>query len=191
MHPTVQDLTPDGECVVAPDHGRKGADSECPRCLSEPHPGHGDATGVMMTLRQAVAFIRQHGVVLEAARGPIPSLVEAIAGGPVRGSWWSHAKSRQIFAVTRAIRESDDVLVCRLIKGKVTFVHRRLWPALVRAAGRFPPGHLSQLREVHTSSGRHEINEIPFPDWVPSGVRAAALDLSEEAAVATLTAWIK
>jgi hypothetical protein len=144
-----------------------------------------------MTSRQALAFIRKHGVVLEAAQGPAPSLAEVIAGEAFRGSWWSHPKSREIFAVTRAIRDSDDVLVCRLIKGKVTLVHRRLWPALVRAAGRFPSDHLSQVREVHTSSGRHVTKEIPFPDWVPSSVRAAARSLSEEAVLAEFAAWIE
>src|SRR5258708_7969976 len=108
-----------------------------------------------MTSRQALAFIRKHGVVLEAAQGPVPSLAATIAGEPVRGSWWSHPKSQEIFSVTRAIRDSDEVLVCRLIKGKITFVHRRMWPALVRAAGRLPSDRLSQVREAHTSSGRH------------------------------------
>lgn len=144
-----------------------------------------------MTSRQALAFIRKHGVVLEAAQGPVPSLAEVIAGEPVRGSWWSHPKSHEIFALTRSIRDSDDVLVCRLIKGKVTFVHRRLWPALVRVAGRFPSDHLSQVREVHTSSGRHVTKEVPFPDWVPSSVRAAARSLSEDAALAEFAAWIE
>ena len=137
-----------------------------------------------MTLRQALAFIRKHGVVLEAAKGPVPSIAEAIAGEPLRGSWWVHPNSREIFAVTRAIRDRDDVLVCHLIEGKVTFVHRRLWPALVRAAGRLPSEHLSQVREVHTKSGRHVTKEVPFPDWVPSSVRAAARNLSEESAIA-------
>jgi hypothetical protein len=93
--------------------------------------------------------------------------------------------------VTRAIRASDDVLVCRLIKGKVTFVHRRLWRALVRAAGRLSSDRLSQVREVHTSSGRHVIEEVPFPGWVPSSVRAAARRLSEEAALAKFAAWLE
>jgi hypothetical protein len=144
-----------------------------------------------MTLRRALAFIRKHGVVLEAAHGPVPSLTELVAGEPVRGSWWSHPKSHEIFAITRAIRDSDDVLVCRLVKGKVTFVHRRLWPALVRAAGRIPADRLSQVREIHTSSGRHVTKEVPFPDWVPSSVRAAARSLSEETALAALAAWIE
>jgi hypothetical protein len=144
-----------------------------------------------MTARQALAFIRKRGVVLEAAKGTGPSLAEVIAGEPVRGSWWSHPKSREIFAVTRAIRDSDDVLVCRLVEGKITFVHRRMWPALVRAAGRIPSDRLTQVREVHTSSGRHVTKEVPFPDWVPASVRAAARRLSEKAARAELAAWLE
>ena len=143
-----------------------------------------------VTSRQALAFVRKHGVVLEAARGPVPSLAEFIAGQPVRGNWWSHPRSHEIFAVSRTIRNSSDVLVCRLIKGKVTFVHRRLWPALVRAAGRLGLDRLSQVHEIHSSSGRHVTREVPFPDWVPARVRAAAHALSEEAAFAEFAAWI-
>ena len=144
-----------------------------------------------MTSRQAVAFIRKHGVVLEAARGPVPSLVEQVAGERIRGNWWSHPKSRHIFRVTRAMRESPDILVCRLIGGKITFIHRRLWPALVRVARRIPMHHLSQVRDVHTVSGRHRASEIPFPDWVPSEVRVAAEKLSEDAALAELAPYIE
>src|SRR5213082_1964679 len=105
-----------------------------------------------MTARQALAFVRTHGIVLESARGRVPSLADAIAGAPVRGGWWSHPKGREIFAITRAVRNSDDVLVCRLVDGKITFVHRRLWAALVRAAKRFATDRLAQVREVHTPS---------------------------------------
>lgn len=143
------------------------------------------------TSRQALAFIRKHGVVLEGARGPVPSLVEVIAGEPLRGSWWSHPKSHEIFALLRAVRDSEDVLVCRLIKGKVTFVHRRLWPAMVRVADRLPRERLARVREVHTSSGRHVTQEVPFPEWVPSSVQAAARSLSEEAALAEFAGAIE
>ena len=149
-----------------------------------------DTEKVAMTAREALAFIRKHGVVLESARGPVPSLAQVIAGEPVRGSWWSHPKSPEIFAVTRAVRDSDDVLVCRLIDGKITFVHRRLWPALVRVADRLPSVRLSQLSEVHTRSGRHVTTEVPFPDWVPANVRAEARSLPEAAAIAAF-AWIE
>jgi hypothetical protein len=143
-----------------------------------------------MTPRQALAFIRKHGVVLESARGPAPSLAEVIVGAPVPGRWWSHPKGREIFALTRAVRESEDILVCRLVRGKITFVHRRMWPALVRLAQELPAQRVAQLREVHTSSGQHVTREIPFPDWVPSTVNAAARRLSEEAARAELVDFL-
>ena len=143
-----------------------------------------------MTSRQALAFIRKHGVVLEAARGPVPSLAEAVAGGPIRGSWWSHPKGREIFALTRLVRASDDVLVCRLVVGKITFVHRRLWPSLVRVAHRLPRKRLSCVAEVHTRSGRHVMRELAFPKWVPPEVAAAAEHLSEERALKELGSWV-
>ena len=139
-----------------------------------------------MTSRQALAFIAKHGVVLEAAHGPVPSLAAAIAGEPIRGSWWSHPKSHEIFAVTRAVRDSDEILVCRLVKGKITFVHRRLWPALVQVADHFRSDRLAQVRESHTPTGRHAMMEVPFPDWVPPGILAAGRRLSEKAAFAAL-----
>ena len=142
-------------------------------------------------LARALAFVRKHGVVLEAASGPAPSLAEFVAGEPVGGNWWAHPKGREIFAVTRAIREHDDVLVCRLVDGKVTFVHRRLWPALVRAADRLGATRLARLREVHTQSGRHETRTTPFPDWVPADARAAARRIAEEKALAPFALWIE
>ena len=81
--------------------------------------------------------------------------------------------------------------MCRLIKGNVTFAHRRIWPALVRVAGRLPSDNLSRVCEVHTRSGRHVTKQVPFPDWVPSSVSAAARRLSEEAALAEFAGWFE
>lgn len=103
-----------------------------------------------MTPKQALTFVKTNGVVLESGRGPVPSLAEAIAGKLIRGSWWAHPKGNDIFLCSRAIRKSADVLVCRLVGGKVTYVHRRLWPALVRLAEGFDADRLAAIREVHT-----------------------------------------
>lgn len=138
-----------------------------------------------MTRREGLAFVRKHGVVLEAARGPVLSLAERIAGEPVVGSWWGHPKGREIFELTRAVRDSPEVLVCRLVKGKVTYVHRRLWPALVKAARSFDRVALAAIREVHTASGKHRIERVPFPKWVPPDVKLKAdeIDLAEAKAM--------
>ncbi len=139
-----------------------------------------------MTGRQALAFVRKHGVVLESAQGDAPSLAARVAGGPIRGNWWGHVRGREIFRLTRVVRSADDVLVCRLVGGKITYVHRRLWPALVRVADRFPRSRVAQVVERHTVAGHHETREVPFPRWVPADVRRAASALSEVEAVRQL-----
>ena len=141
-----------------------------------------------MTTAQALAFVKRHGIVLESARVPVPSLAAKVAGEPMRGSWWSHPKGHEIFRLSRAIRESPDVLVCRLVDGKVTYVHRHLWPALVVLAGRFSKKSLAAIQEVHTPAGRHKLLITPFPDWVPKEVLRASRELSAQQAASQLPA---
>jgi hypothetical protein len=131
-----------------------------------------------MTRRSALSFVKRNGIVLESARGPVPNLAEAVVGGRIRGSWWGHAKGKEIFRLTRAVRDSTEVLVCRLVGRKITYVHRRLWPALVRLARNFARRDLAAVQEVHTASGRHEERLVPFPRWVPPAVKRAARRLA-------------
>ena len=144
-----------------------------------------------MTTAEALEFVRSHGIVLESATGPVPSLASIIAGGPVRGSWWGHARSHEIFELSRAVRDSPDVLVCRLVGGKITYVHRRLWPALVRVAERFPRKHLAKVHEKHTASGRHVSEEVAFPGWVSQELATQARQLDEQSALGELGDWCK
>jgi hypothetical protein len=143
-----------------------------------------------LTPRLAIEFVRKHGVVLESAAGPVPSLAQAIAGARIRGSWWSHPRSHDIFTLTRVIRDSDDILTCRLVDRKITYVHRRLWSSLVRLAQRLPAECLAQIHETHTASGRHVKREVAFPGWVPAQVLAEASRLSEADAIAELGPWV-
>ncbi len=68
----------------------------------------------------------------------------------------------------------------RLVRGRLTLVHRDLWPVLVRLADRV----LAAVHEEHTERGSHRSAEIPFPDWVPEDVRAAAAGLTAADALA-------
>lgn len=145
---------------------------------------------MITSARQALAFVRKHGVVLASARGNAPRLTEAIAGEPIQGSWWAHPQGRRIFAVLSAVTESKHVLVCRLIDGKITLVHRRLWPALVRLSKRFTPSQLAQVREEHTPSGRHVSRAIAFPRWVPAETVKQAKTIDEQEALAAFGAWL-
>jgi hypothetical protein len=139
-----------------------------------------------MTPGQAVAFVRKHGVVLMSARGPVPSLAEAIVGETIRGSWWAHPRSHEIAHLSWAVYDAEDILVCRLVDGKVTLVHRRLWPALVRLAGQLPRARLAAVREEHTPQGKHRVVETAYPGWVPEDVAKSASGLSDTKAIAML-----
>jgi hypothetical protein len=143
-----------------------------------------------MSPKQALAFVKRHGVVLQAARGPVPSLAEAIAGGPIRGSWWGHATGHEIFRIATAVCESPDVLVCKLVDGKVTYVHRRLWPALVKLSTRFRKEQLAKIWDEHTRSGAHRAMRTAFPKWVPADVLRQAERLSVTEAEETLSSWL-
>lgn len=133
-----------------------------------------------------MAVLVEQGMLLQSARGPIPNVAELVAGNRIKGSWWAHPKSHEIFDALASLDASPDVVRLRLVNGKVTLVHRRVWPALVHLADRFTAKQLAALHEEHTASGAHKVEEQPFPDWVPQDVLEAAQRLSFEEALAQL-----
>jgi hypothetical protein len=137
-----------------------------------------------------VKFIAEHGIVLASAKGPVPNLAEAVAGEPIRGSWWGHKKGPEIFQALSAADASLDVLCFRLVDGKITFVHRRLWPALVRLARQLGKDALTAIKQEHTESGAHRNIMTPFPTWVPADVKVASQGLSTDDARAQLGSWL-
>jgi hypothetical protein len=136
-------------------------------------------------------WVREEGVVLQSARGPLPNLAEHVAGEPIRGSWWGHPSGREIFAVLTRVLDSPDVIATRLVDGRITLIHRRVWPALARVADRFPPERLAAVDEVHTASGAHRTIEVSFPDWMPADDLAAATRLTADEALALLPACLR
>jgi len=139
-----------------------------------------------------LAFVEQHGVVLASARGPVPSVAEAVAGQPIVGSWWAHPKGKAIFAALSELDDSDDVRCFKLIDGKVTFVHRRVWPALACLAGNgvIAAERAAAIQQEHMPTGEHRNLVTPYPDWVPDDVALASAELTIEAARAQLGGWV-
>jgi len=136
-----------------------------------------------------VEFVARHGVVLASGKGRVPNLAEAVAGAPIRGGWWGHPKGREIFRALQAVGDSPDVLCFRLVERKITFVHRRLWPALVRLAVQLGKERMTAIRQEHTKTGAHRNVLTPFPKWVPVEIKAAAGKLSEADAREQLGLW--
>jgi phosphoserine aminotransferase len=136
------------------------------------------------TLEELARYVARHKVVTEAARCRVPSLVHLMAPPPPlpRGSWWSWPGANRIYNRLGALHERDDVLVCRLVRGKVTYVHAGAWPALVRLRDVFAATALDRVSSVHGANGRHTTHVVPLDDWLAPAVAAAARALDVEAA---------
>ena len=129
--------------------------------------------------------LREYGLLLQQDK-TLPSVAGIIAGEPLSTSWWSHPKGRAIFARMRKLE--DEVLITRLVGGKVTYVHERLWPAFLAIAmsnaswqrdglpadatnRELQQRLLVAAREVHTESGKHEIEVESWESWTKSSAR--------------------
>lgn len=144
-----------------------------------------------MTPQEALEFVALHGIVLESAKGPVPNLADTVAGERIQGSYWAHPMGDEIFVLTRTIRSSEEILVCRLVKGKVTYVHQRLWPAIFRLQASFGKEDLGAIQEKHTSFGKHQVSVTPFPDWVPASAKGKAERLTISEATSQLGVWFE
>jgi hypothetical protein len=127
-------------------------------------------------------WIREHGVVLQSARGPVPNVAQFIAGEPIRGSWWGHPAGKEIYAVLSALDDSPEIVSTRLINAKVTLVHARVWPSIVRVSEHLGVTRLAAIHSEHTASGAHRSFEVDYPGWVPAESLRAAQLLSDEQA---------
>ena len=94
--------------------------------------------------RKVFRELQRYGLLLESDPR-LPSLTQLVAGEPMKGSWWGHPKGRLIFRITREIAAHPDVAVTKLISGKVTFVHRKLWPTLLAVATAHEPWQTRKL----------------------------------------------
>ena len=64
----------------------------------------------------------------------IPDVRELITDKRSKGSWWADSAAHEIFAVNELLEDHLDVIITKLISGKVTFVHRKLWRELFAVA---------------------------------------------------------
>lgn len=98
-----------------------------------------------------------------------PSAVGLITGESLAGSWWSHPRGDDIFRAVSALAAHPDVLACKLYGGKVTFVHRTLWPAVVAVA---QAGDTWQTASL-SSAGRSLLERIDRESSVITAGKAA------------------
>lgn len=74
------------------------------------------------------------------------TLTTHISGDAIHGSWWGHDAGPRIYEISIRLGEHRDVESFRLVDKKVTFVHRRLWPAVVAVGSSRDPWQLDMVR---------------------------------------------
>jgi hypothetical protein len=76
------------------------------------------------------------------------SAIEILTGEHPRGSWWSHPRANEIYDILIAVEQRPDVLMAKLLSGKVTLIHRALWPALLTVVTAREPWQTQDLPAV-------------------------------------------
>ena len=94
--------------------------------------------------QQIVEELQSSGLLLESD-AILPSVAGLVAHEPIRGSWWGHPRGHDIFRATEQLAAHPDVIACKLVSGKVTYVHRSLWRALFAVATSRETWQLSRI----------------------------------------------
>jgi hypothetical protein len=95
------------------------------------------------TVAEARRYLDRKGIVT------LSEYVRVIAGEKPKGSWWGHPKL--IFNVTSALE--DEVLVCKLVSGQVTFVSAKVERFLV-AVVTHPSWRRARIARLSVSAKR-------------------------------------
>jgi hypothetical protein len=118
------------------DHARKSATPlrEYARAVIEV----ADAVGA------ALVALERYGLLLFSDPA-LPSLVDIIVGEPLHTSWWGHPRGHVIYHAMNSLHDHPRVLSTKLVAGKVTYVHQRLWPAVYALGCAREPWQLEHL----------------------------------------------
>jgi len=60
-----------------------------------------------------------------------PNVAALVAGETVQGSAWSHPRAQEMYRASTQLQAHADVLAIKLVSGKITFINRPLWMAVL------------------------------------------------------------
>jgi hypothetical protein len=83
-----------------------------------------------MELDELLERLREFDLLLDTD-SKFPNVAALLAGETVRGSWWAHPKAHEMYRVSSQLRAHPDVLAIKLVSGKITFINRPLWMAVL------------------------------------------------------------
>ena len=131
----------------------------------------------------ALSTLRRYGLLLESDPR-LPSVVSLVAGKPIVGSWWGHPSGGVIFRQANLLADRPDVILLKLLNGKVTFVLDKLWPHVYAVGSADEPWQISglnpesrRLLELVRRNGLIRTDDPRSRLAAGSRISAAALDL--------------
>ena len=137
-------------------------------------------------LRRARSALKRYGLLLQSDP-KLPNVASIVAGEAIRGSWWTHSRCREIHAVISRIAIDPDIVITKLISGKITYVQRELWPALVAVACSQEPWQrrgISQaarrLLKMVNQRGPLRSDQVPWPRTAKRSPGNAASELERK-----------
>jgi hypothetical protein len=103
-----------------------------------------DADTTLLDGDAVVAAVAELGLLL-LSDPKRKNAIQILTGEFPHGSWWSHPEANRIYRVLQDVEAHPDLVSTKLLSGKVTFVHRALWPALLAVAAAREPWQLTGL----------------------------------------------
>ena len=107
-------------------------------------------TKIEAHFKSVMAQLKRDGFLLESDP-QLPNVCTLITGEPMKGSWWSHPMAQVIFSVNERLEDDPDVLITKLVSGKVTFVHRKLWGDILAVGAAREPWQMNKLSSLAAS----------------------------------------
>lgn len=99
---------------------------------------------VNKNFERAFRQLEQVGLLLVSG-SEIPDVRGLVTNRPSKGSWWADPAAQQIFLINEKLEDHSDVMITKLVSGKVTFVHRQLWDYLFAVAAARDDWQLNRL----------------------------------------------
>jgi len=119
--------------------------------------------------KRVFTALKKYGLLL-LNDSALPNLCRLAVGERVRGSWWAHPRAQEIFQVYDALEDHPDVLIMKLISGKVTYIHRALWPQVVAIGRSREPWQMKTL----SAAARKLLSAVDKAPVRPGREKAAA-----------------
>jgi hypothetical protein len=109
--------------------------------------------------QRVLAQLERRELLLQAGN-EFASVVELVAGEPVRGSWWAHPRANLIYWVCQDLEADARVTEARLLGGKITHIWHTRWADVTSIAIARAPW---QWAGVH-SDGRALVERVDAAD---------------------------